>query len=202
MNNTKRTLAIFAILMATTLVVGTFATVAAAHPVFSYYQKKPVQDSKKYQARHNGSENNKNGNTVTAQINKQKATQSGFDNTQEQEAQNLICTHPGNNATCSQEGAAAAGGGRASTIAACVACFTNSGLIDTQINILLERAGEAVGLGPLTLEQLCALLENGTISVAVLTDILNGIPLVSQEKITAIITCLTNAGTLSTGTGG
>jgi hypothetical protein len=34
MNNTKRTLAIFAILMATTLVVGTFATVAAAHPVF------------------------------------------------------------------------------------------------------------------------------------------------------------------------
>jgi hypothetical protein len=58
-----------------------------------------------------------------------------------------------------------------------------------------------VGLGPLTLEQLCALLENGTISVAVLTDILNSIPLVSQEKITAIIACLTNAGTLSTGTG-
>ena len=29
---------------------------------------------------------------------------SGFDNTAEQECENLICTHPGNNATCSQEG--------------------------------------------------------------------------------------------------
>ena len=29
---------------------------------------------------------------------------SGFDNSLEQEAQNVICTHPGDNASCSQEG--------------------------------------------------------------------------------------------------
>ena len=30
--------------------------------------------------------------------------ESGFDNSLAQECQNVICTHPGNNATCSQEG--------------------------------------------------------------------------------------------------
>ena len=35
-----------------------------------------------------------------------KRTASGFDNDQEQECQNLICTHPGENATCVQEGIA------------------------------------------------------------------------------------------------
>jgi hypothetical protein len=198
MNNTtiKTLPAIAAILIAVILVVATFATTTTAtQSAFAYAKNKG--DNKK-------DGGNGNGNTITIQKCKQAATQSGWDNNQEQECENLICTHPGENATCVSEGTAAAataGGGRASTIAACVACFTNSGLIDTQINILLERAGAAVGSGPLTLEQLCALLENGTISVAVLTDILNGIPLVSQEKITAIITCLTNAGTLSPGAG-
>jgi hypothetical protein len=45
-----------------------------------------------------------NGNTITAQINAQKGYVSGFDNTLEQEAQNVICTHPGSNATCVSEG--------------------------------------------------------------------------------------------------
>jgi hypothetical protein len=45
---------------------------------------------------------NGNGNTVTAQINKQKASQSGWDNTQEQEGQNTICTHP--STSCVSEG--------------------------------------------------------------------------------------------------
>jgi hypothetical protein len=35
---------------------------------------------------------------------KQDGAVSGFDNTAEQECQNVICTHPGDNATCSQEG--------------------------------------------------------------------------------------------------
>ena len=34
----------------------------------------------------------------------QKGIQSGFDNALEQECQNLICTHPRNNATSSREG--------------------------------------------------------------------------------------------------
>jgi hypothetical protein len=48
--------------------------------------------------------NNGNGNTVTIQVNKQKASQSGWDNTQEQEGQNTICTHPESDASCVSEG--------------------------------------------------------------------------------------------------
>src|SRR3954449_2136119 len=36
-----------------------------------------------------------------------KGSASGFDTALDQECENLICTHPGNNATCTQEGAAA-----------------------------------------------------------------------------------------------
>ena len=80
MNNT-RTLAIVAVLTAATLVVGvTFA--ATTHPAFA--------DKKK--------DNGNDGNTVTIQANKQKGSQSGYDNDFEQEATNVICTHP--DATC------------------------------------------------------------------------------------------------------
>jgi hypothetical protein len=51
-----------------------------------------------------GSGGNGNGNTVTIQVNKQKASQSGWDNTQEQEGQNTICTHPESDASCVSEG--------------------------------------------------------------------------------------------------
>jgi hypothetical protein len=91
MNNTK-TLAIVAILTAATLVVG--VTFAATHSASAYYQKKGDK------GRDNG---NENGNTVTAQINKQKGSVSGWDNDLEQEASNVICTHPGENATCTSE---------------------------------------------------------------------------------------------------
>ncbi len=93
MNNT-RTLAIVAVLTAATLVVG--VTFAATHSALAYYPKKDDKRDKK-------DGGNDNGNTITAQINKQKASQSGFDNTQEQEAENVICTHPGSNATCLSE---------------------------------------------------------------------------------------------------
>jgi hypothetical protein len=84
MNNTTNLTAIVAVFMAAILVVGTFATTPAA-----------------FAAKNN---NNNSGNTVTIQKCKQAATESGFDNTEEQECQNLICTHPGENATCTQEG--------------------------------------------------------------------------------------------------
>jgi hypothetical protein len=98
MNNTttKRTLTIVAILMAATLVVETFATTPAA-----------------FAAKNNN--NNNSGKTVTIQKCKQAATSSGFDNTEEQECQNLICTHPGESATCSQEGAVSAAAAAALT---------------------------------------------------------------------------------------
>jgi hypothetical protein len=104
MNNTKktRTLAMFAVLTAATLVVGTFAiTTTTAQSAFAYMKKGP-QDNKKV-ARDDGKGNN-NGNTITIQKCKQAATQSGWDNNQEQECANLICTHPGENATCVQKG--------------------------------------------------------------------------------------------------
>jgi hypothetical protein len=73
-------------LTAATLVVGvTFAATSAA---FAFKK---------------GQDNSKNGNTVTIQEEKQKASVSGFDNDLEQEAQSVICTHPGENATCTSE---------------------------------------------------------------------------------------------------
>jgi hypothetical protein len=88
MNNTK-TLAIVAIFMAATLVVGTFAATTTTQAVFAYSKK-----------RGGSQEDSKNGNTVTIQACKQGARESGFDNSLEQECQNVICTHPGENATC------------------------------------------------------------------------------------------------------
>src|SRR6187397_2148739 len=93
MNNT-RTLAIVAVLTAAILVVG--VTFAATHSALAYLPQKDDKRDKK-------DGGNNNGNTVTAQINKQKASQSGWDNTQEQEAQNTICTHPESDASCVSE---------------------------------------------------------------------------------------------------
>ena len=102
MNNTKTiTLAIAAIFIAATLVVGgTFAASSA----FAYV-KKGHQDNKKG-ARDNGSDS-RNGNTITVEKCKNKGSASGFDTTVNQECENLICTHPGNNATCVSENEAA-----------------------------------------------------------------------------------------------
>jgi hypothetical protein len=72
--NSTRALAIVAVLTAATLVIG--VTFAATPSAFA----------------------KGDGNTVTIQKNKQKGSQSGFDNDFEQEATNLICTHP--DATC------------------------------------------------------------------------------------------------------
>jgi hypothetical protein len=103
MNNTttKRNLALAAVFIAATLVVGTFAvtttTIATTgQSAYAYSQKKGA-DKK-------DGNGNDNGNTITIQKCKQAAIQSGFDNNQGQECENLICTHPGNNATCVQEG--------------------------------------------------------------------------------------------------
>jgi hypothetical protein len=99
MNNT-RTLAIAAIFIAAALVVGTLATtttIATTQSALAYPQKKKGNE-----------ENSRNGNTITIQKCKQLASESGWDNNQAQECENLICTHPGENATCTQEGARAA----------------------------------------------------------------------------------------------
>src|SRR4051812_18524102 len=95
MSNTKTSLAIVAVLTAATLVVG-LTVAATAHSVYAAYGK----DDKKDKARDGG---NENGNTITALIAKNKGSASGFDTSVNQEAENTICTHPGENATCTSE---------------------------------------------------------------------------------------------------
>jgi hypothetical protein len=88
MTNTRTTLAIVAVLTAATLVVGvTLAAAAATQSALA--------------SRKGG---NENGNTVTILVNKQKAYQSGWDNKQELEASNVICTHPHDDNECVSEG--------------------------------------------------------------------------------------------------
>jgi hypothetical protein len=104
MNNT-RTLAVVAVLMAATLVVGTFATIAATQSAFAVPQKKPRQDDKKDKTRDNGS-GSRNGNTITALKCQNKGSASGFDTAVDQECENLICTHPSSDGSCVSEGSA------------------------------------------------------------------------------------------------
>jgi hypothetical protein len=103
MNNT-RTLAIVAVLTAATLVVG--LTVAATMTTSAsaggkrYGQDKYMRgghDGYKKGTRDNGNDGgsgNRNGNTVTILKAENKGSASGWDTKVNQEAENLICTHP------------------------------------------------------------------------------------------------------------
>jgi hypothetical protein len=130
--NNKKTIAIVAVLTAATLVVGLTVAAATPSAFAGGHKerqdkymkgeqdgyKKVKQDSYKKNTYKKGGENtykkgkqtngndgangNENGNTVTVQAAKQHGIVSGFDNTAEQEAQNVICTHP--SSTCVSEG--------------------------------------------------------------------------------------------------
>jgi hypothetical protein len=123
-NNTT-TPAIVAILMIAALVVGaTFA--ATTQSAFAgggngkkevkqqdtYMKKASQQREDNNKTRDNGNDNggsggNGNGNTITALKAQNRGFASGFDTTTDQEAQNVICTHPADNAACTQEGTSA-----------------------------------------------------------------------------------------------
>jgi hypothetical protein len=125
------------------------------------------------------------GNTITIEKCKQASTESGFDNNQEQECANLICTHPGNNATCTQEGAA---GTPIPTPVkkTCEQCFTSL-LTQAQITDvvgLLERG---------SLANLCEVLQNSAISEAGLREVLSDAG-VSGTTANELIACLLQAG--------
>jgi hypothetical protein len=120
MNNTTRRTTLIttvAILMAATLVVGTFATITIGTQSAFAYQKKKGDKG-------NGNGNG-NANTITLQKCKQLASGSGFDNTEEQECENLICTHPGENATCVEEGATNTTAAAQARPRTCEECFTS-----------------------------------------------------------------------------
>jgi hypothetical protein len=182
MNNTN-TLAIVGVLMAATLVVGTFATVATTQSAFATYAKKPLQDDNK-KTRDNGS-GNRNGNTVTTEECKNRGSASGFDTALDQECENLICTHPGENATCVQEGAAAAQAQAQPVKLTCEQCFTKF-LSSSQISELVT-ATEVTSL-----EQVCARLP--TITGIGLAEFLVGELGVSESTAFRLVQCLLDAG--------
>jgi hypothetical protein len=183
MNNTttaKRNVALAAVLMAAILVVGTIATttttIGTTQTALAYSQKK----------KDNGKGGNDNGNTITIQKCKQAATQSGFDNNQGQECENVICTHPGENATCVQEGVAAVQQGNQTTPVklTCEQCFTSL-LTPDQITIVVSSEPGLAGL--------CLSLEQGQISETALIRQLN-VAKVSETIQAQLIECLINAG--------
>jgi hypothetical protein len=175
MNNTttKRNLALAAVFMAATLVVGTFAvtTTTTTQSAYAYSQKKD-----------NG-KGNDNGNTVTIEECKNKGSASGFDTALDQECENLICTHPGNNATCVQEGAVAT---TTPVKLTCEQCFTKF-LSSTQISLLLKAADVS------TLEQLCATLPTITTAVGLVDFLVEELG-VSDSAALQLIQCLLDAG--------
>jgi hypothetical protein len=176
MNNTttaKRNLALAAIFMAAILAVGTFATTTTIATAFAYSKKK-------------GEENSRNGNTITIQKCKQAATQSGFDNNQGQECENLICTHPGENATCVQEGIAAVTPPPVKKLT-CEQCFIKF-LTSTQITRILTAV-----LGVTTLEQLCAVLPTLTSEAEFVSFLVEELRL-SESAAMQLVQCLKDAG--------
>ena len=105
MSNT-RTLAIVVVLTAATLVVGLTVAATMTTSAFAGGSKRYGQDKYMKGTRDDGNDGgsgNQNGNTITALKCKNKGSASGFDTTVNQECENLICTHPGNNATCVSE---------------------------------------------------------------------------------------------------
>jgi hypothetical protein len=174
MNNTK-TLAIVAIFMTATLVVGTLATTTTVTQSALAYSKNKKDNGK----------GNDNGNTITIQKCKQAATQSGFDNNQGQECENLICTHPGENATCVQEGAAAAV--VTPVKLTCEQCFTKF-LNAEQRSFLLREANVP------TLEQLCAILPTLTTAVGLIDFLVNSPIGLSESAAIQLVQCLLDAG--------
>jgi hypothetical protein len=179
MNNTK-TLAVVAVLMAATLVVGTFVTVATTQSAFAY-AKKPRQDDNK-KTRDNGS-GNRNGNTVTIEECKNRGSASGFDTALDQECENVICTHPGSNATCVQEGVVTP---TTPVKLTCEQCFTKF-LSSTQIFLLLQEANVP------TLERLCAVLPEIATAADLLSFLVGGLKLSNSEAI-QLVQCLLDAG--------
>jgi hypothetical protein len=177
MNNTtitKGNLSLVAVLMAATLVIGTFATMATigttqSSTAFAYSQQK----------KKGGDDNSRNGNTVTLQACKQDGTESGFDNSLAQECENLICTHPGHNATCLQEGAATPTPAKLT----CEQCFTKF-LSGDQLSVFTRRT---------TLEQTCALLSSGQVGLRGFEGILTLLG-VSPQVQAELIQCLRDAG--------
>jgi len=173
-NTTKKTstVIIVAIFMAATLVVGIGTTLAVTTTQSAY-----AAGGKK----DNGKGGNGNGNTITIQKCKQEASESGFDNDQEQECENLICTHPGNNATCTEEGAAVVTPVSTQAPITCEQCFTTI-LTPQQLTVVLGST--PISTACVTLSQITQAEERSVL-------ISLGIP---SNTVDNLIACLLKAG--------
>jgi hypothetical protein len=166
MNNTKRTLTAISaiILMAATLVVGTAGT-ATTKMAFA-------------------ASNNNSGNTVTALAAQNRGFASGFDTKVNQEAQNTICTHPSENAACTQEGAAVP----TAVKKTCEQCFTKF-LTPKELQVLLFAFDVRVR----DLTDMCAQLQSGQLDPGDVISVLRKIG-VDQPRLNDLIACLKDAG--------
>jgi hypothetical protein len=170
MNNTKRSLtAITAILLAAALVAGTAGT---------FVTKTAFASS------------NNSGNTVTGLAAQNRGFASGFDTTTDQEAQNVICTHPGENAACTQEGAAA-------TPRTCEQCFSTILSLDERTRLL--TALSTMWAENPTIAQVCNILEgkdprNPIPTEAEVREFLSVQVQLKDPTINDLIACLKQAG--------
>jgi hypothetical protein len=94
-NNTTTTRAAARTILATVVLILTAATLVAGGII--------ITATTTPQAAFADGKKKGNGNTDTAQKNKQDGTGSGFDISLGQEGENLICTHPDDNSNCVQE---------------------------------------------------------------------------------------------------
>jgi hypothetical protein len=173
-NTTKRNLALAAVFVAVTLVVGTLATTG--------------QSAYAYSKEDNG-KGNDNGNTVTIEECKNKGSASGFDTALDQECENLICTHPGNNATCVQEGAVATTTTTTPpvklTCEECFKKFLNAGQLTRLLTAALVNSPE----------QLCARLPTITSEVGLRSFLVSDPTIrLSESAADQLIQCLKDAG--------
>jgi hypothetical protein len=183
MNNTtttRRNLALVSVFMAATLVVGTLATTTTTNTIAT------TQSAFAYSKKDNG-KGNGNGNTVTIEECKNRGSASGFDTALDQECENLICTHPGENATCVQEGVAAT---TTTTTAqtpvtpvklTCEQCFTTI-LTPQQLTVVL--GSNPIATACVTLSQITQAEERSVL-------ISLGIP---SNTVDNLIACLLKAG--------
>jgi hypothetical protein len=175
--------------MAATLVLGTFAvTTTKSSTAFAYMRDQYIMIKKTRDGSGNG-----NGNTIIIQKCKQIAIQSGWDNDQEQECENLICTHPGENATCTQEEAAVVVPIPTPVNKTCEQCFTSL-LTQAQINSVIAQIHSLPQFPELnTLPELCELLKAHAIGGRDFITALSASG-VTEATITDLFTCLRQAG--------
>jgi hypothetical protein len=166
MNNTKRSLTAITAILLVAGTAGTFVTKTAF------------------------AASNNSGNTVTIEKCQNKGSASGFDTAVDQECENLICTHPGENATCVQEGAAAAP-------RTCEQCFTSILTLDERTRLL--TALSAMGAENPTIAQVCNIFEgkdprNPTPTEAEVRGFLSQQVGLTDPTINDLIACLKQAG--------